>query len=62
MMSDDTDLRERPTEQGRARAIFSQMDFDLLKEAVAAYIKALPEDDTRSRQFTQLYHRLGRAG
>jgi hypothetical protein len=61
-MSDDIDTRERPTDQPRARAIFSAMDFDLLKEALSAYIKALPEDDTRSRQFTQLYHRLGRAG
>ena len=61
MMSDDIDTRERPTERPRARAIFSAMDFDLLKEAVAAHIKSLPEDDARSRQFTQLYHRLGRA-
>ena len=61
-MSDDVDQRERPAERPRARAIFSQMDFDLLKEAVAAYIKSLPEDDARSRQFSQLYHRLGRAG
>lgn len=60
-MSDDTDIRERPTERPRARAIFSQMDFDLMKEAVAHFIKAMPEDDPRSRQFTQLYHRLGRA-
>ena len=60
-MSDDVDLRDRPAERPRARAIFSQMDFDLMKEAVAAYIKALPEDDVRSRQFSQLYHRLGRA-
>ena len=61
MMSDDIDTRERPSEQPRARAIFSPADFDLLKEAVAAFIKAMPEDDTRSRQYTQLYHRLGRA-
>lgn len=61
-MSDDVDTRERPNDQGRARAIFSQMDFDLLKEAVASYIKALPENDPRARQYTQLYHRLGRAG
>ena len=60
-MSDDADQRDRPAERPRARAIFSEMDFDLLKEAVAAYIKALPEDDTRSRQYSQLYHRLGRA-
>ena len=60
-MSDDIDLRERPADRPRARAIFSAMDFDLMKEAVAAFIKAMPEEDTRSRQFTQLYHRLGRA-
>lgn len=62
MMSDDVDTRERPNDQGRARAIFSAMDFDLLKEAVGEYIRNLPEHDPRSRQFTQLYHRLGRAG
>ena len=47
--------------RGRSRAILSMADFDLLKEAVAAYIKVLPEGDPRSRQFSQLYHRLGRA-
>ena len=61
-MSSDLDARERPAEQLRARAIFSPADFDLLKEAVGEYIRNLPEGDTRSRQFTQLYHRLGRAG
>ena len=61
-MSDDADTRDRPTDQSRPRAVLSPMDFDLLKEAVAAYIKALPEDDTRSRQYSQLYHRLGRTG
>ena len=58
-MSDDLDTRERPT-QPRPRAVLSPMDFDLLKEAVAAFIKAMPEDDPRSRQYSQLYHRLGR--
>ena len=62
MMSDDLDTRERPNDGGRPRAVLSPMDFDLLKEAVGEYIKNMPEDDTRSRQFTQLYHRLGRAG
>ena len=61
-MSDDSDIRERPTDGGRPRAVLSPMDFDLLKEAVGEYIRNLPEDDARSRQFTQLYHRLGRAG
>ncbi len=60
-MSDDIDIRERPADRPRARAIFSPADFDLLKEAVGAYIRDLPEGDARSRQFTQLYHRLGRA-
>ena len=59
-MSDDVDTRERTSDQPRPRAVLSPMDFDLLKEAVAAFIKSMPEDDTRSRQFTQLYHRLGR--
>ncbi|HEU0043876.1 hypothetical protein [Sphingomonas sp.] len=61
-MSDDIDMRERPSDGGRPRAVLSPMDFDLLKEAVGEYIRNLPDDDTRSRQFTQLYHRLGRAG
>ena len=59
-MSDDHDTRERPAGQPRPRAVLSPMDFDLLKEAVAAFIKTMPEDDARSRQFSQLYHRLGR--
>lgn len=54
-------MDEEPT-RPRARAIFSPQDFDLLKEAVGEYIRNLPDADTRSRQFTQLYHRLGRAG
>lgn len=59
MTDDDSDdSPERP----RARAIFSPQDFDLLKEAVGEHIRNLPANDTRSRQFTQLYHRLGRAG
>ena len=61
-MTDSTDTAERPREQTRARAIFSPQDFDLLKEAVAAFIRQMPEDDPRSRQFSQLFHRLGRAG
>lgn len=60
-MSDDADARERPQDTGRARAIFSPADFDLLKEAVGEYIRNMPEGDTRSFAFTQLYHRLGRA-
>lgn len=61
MMSDDTDLRERPSDQQRARAIFSAMDFELLKEALGEFIRDLPEDDKRSPQAAALYHRLGRA-
>lgn len=60
-MSDDVDARERPPSPGRPRAVFSSADFDLLKEAVGEYIRNLPQGDPRSRQLTQLYHRLGRA-
>ena len=47
------------TEPTRSRAVFSTEDFDLMKEAVADYIKKI-QDDPRSSKFANLYHRLGR--
>ena len=43
----------------RSRAVFSTEDFELMKEAVAAYIKQI-QDKPESSKFVNLYHRLGR--
>ncbi len=43
----------------RPRAVFSNEDFALLKEAVAEHAKRIA-DDPRSAKFSNLYHRLGR--
>jgi hypothetical protein len=43
----------------RPRAVFSNEDFTLLKEAVAEHVKRIA-DDPRSAKFSNLYHRLGR--
>lgn len=48
-------------EPARARPVFSTEDFQLLKEAVAYYIKAI-QDQPESVKFSNLYHRLGRLG
>lgn len=48
-------------EPTRSRAVFSTEDFELMKEAVADYIKKI-QDDPRSSKFANLYHRLGRLG
>ncbi|MCM8731697.1 hypothetical protein ACFO8O_12080 [Hephaestia sp. GCM10023244] len=48
-----------PTEPQRSRAVFSNEDFALLKEAVAEHVKRIA-DDPRSTKFSNLYHRLGR--
>ncbi|AGH48158.1 MULTISPECIES: hypothetical protein [Sphingomonadales] len=47
------------TEPTRSRAVFSTEDFQLLKEAVAHYIKAV-QDKPESVKYSNLYHRLGR--
>ncbi len=49
------------TEPQRSRAVFSNEDFGLMKEAVASHIKQIA-DDPRSSKFSNLYHRLGRLG
>jgi hypothetical protein len=56
-MSTDTP----PKEPQRSRAVFSTEDFDLMKEAVGAYIQKIA-DEPRSAKFSNLYHRLGRLG
>ena len=47
-------------EPARARPIFSNEDFALLRTAVLAYLRA-NENDPDSVKFSNLYHRLGRA-
>jgi hypothetical protein len=46
-------------EPARARAVFSTEDFGLLREAVAAHLRAIA-DKPESVKFSNLYHRLGR--
>lgn len=47
-------------EPARARAVLSNEDFKLLREAVLFYLKAI-EDTPESTKFSNLYHRLGSA-
>ncbi len=49
------------TEPTRSRAVFSTEDFQLLKQAVAHYIREV-QDKPESAKFSNLYHRLGRLG
>jgi hypothetical protein len=46
-------------EPAAVRPIFSNEDFGLLREAVAAYVREIG-DDPRSVKFASLHHRLGR--
>lgn len=47
------------TEPARTRAVFSTEDFQLLKTAVAHYLKEV-QDKPESVKYSNLYHRLGR--
>ena len=47
-------------EPARARAVLSNEDFKLLRDAVLFYLKAI-EDTPESTKFSNLYHRLGSA-
>ncbi len=47
-------------EPAKARALLSNADFELLREAVLFYLKA-HEDSPDSIKFSNLYHRLGSA-
>ncbi|GGZ09938.1 hypothetical protein ACFSTD_14625 [Novosphingobium colocasiae] len=54
-------MNDTPTpEPARARAVLSNEDFKLLREAVLFYLKA-HEDDPISSKYSHLYHRLGSA-
>lgn len=48
------------TEPARSRAVLSNEDFKLLREAVLHYLKVI-EDKPESVKFSNLYHRLGSA-
>jgi hypothetical protein len=47
-------------EPSRARAVLSNEDFKLLKEAVRFYL-VQNEDSPESSKYSNLYHRLGSA-
>ena len=46
-------------EPARSRAVLSNEDFELLREAVAHYLTVVA-DKPESIKFSRLYHRLGR--
>jgi len=48
------------SEPARSRAVLSNEDFKLLREAVLFYLKHI-EDQPESVKFSNLYHRLGSA-
>jgi len=48
------------SEPARARAVLSNEDFKLLKEAVLFYLKEI-QDTPESIKFSNLYHRLNSA-
>lgn len=55
-----TNPQTRPSmEPARARPIFSNEDFALLKTAVLTHLRTI-EDSPESVKYTHLYHRLGR--
>ncbi len=49
------------SEPARARAVLSNEDFKLLKEAVLHYLKEI-QNTPESIKFSNLYHRLSSAG
>ena len=51
----------RPSEPGRARAVFSTQDFALLRTAIRHYLDEGPAGEERIK-LGSLYHRLGRFG
>lgn len=59
-MADQNDAPAQP-EPARARPVFSTEDFELLRTAVAAYLKQV-QDEPDSVKYSNLYQRLGRLG
>ncbi|RFB81259.1 hypothetical protein [Methylovirgula sp. 4M-Z18] len=49
----------KPQEPQRARAVFSQEDFELIRMAITHYMKEV-KDTPQSVKYSNLYHRLGR--
>ncbi|MDB5663080.1 MAG: hypothetical protein JWN59_1418 [Sphingomonas bacterium] len=58
MMTEQLSTDPQPA---RARAVFSNEDFGLLKTAVLHYLKEI-QDRPESIKYSNLYHRLGRVG
>ena len=50
-----------PSGPGRARAVFSTEDFQLLRTAVVHYLQEV-KNSPDSIKYSNLYHRLGRLG
>ncbi len=48
-------------EPARSRAVFSTEDFQLMKVAIADYVRKI-QDQPESSKYSNLYHRLGRLG
>ena len=59
-MTTDTPTRTSP-EPARARPVFSNEDFGLLRTAVMHYLREI-QDTPESVKYSNLYHRLGRLG
>lgn len=59
-MMTDTETQTRGPQPARARAVLSNEDFKLLREAVLHYLREI-EDTPESVKFSNLYHRLGSA-
>lgn len=57
----DEDKLNPIQEPQRSRAVFSQEDFELIRTAIAHYLKEI-RDQPESSKYSHLYHRLGRLG
>jgi len=57
-MSDEHSAGKSETRE-RARAVFSQQDFELIRVAIAHYMKEV-EDKPEAIKYSNLFHRLGR--
>jgi hypothetical protein len=51
--------RPAPKHPERSRAVFSQQDFELIRTAIAHYLKD-SDNGTDATKYSNLYHRLGR--
>ena len=58
--TDETPAPSTP-QPARARPVFSNEDFGLLRTAVVHYLREI-QDSPESVKYSNLYHRLGRLG